>query len=238
MTLLLAITDAQDGTGGTATITGSAGAANAVYYAPFTGMPGNMTWTLAGTRTGDGTVPLTIGTGYFLFHLTVNGALGPIANKAFTDAIDPVHFRCLIGARTRLNQLSMTGLDPTKLMVKWLPRAIDIDLTQLPYVCISPPGFEIDVSTVLNEDDYLYPVIVAFFVKQNQDSVANLKLVLKWREQALRALANQRWPGITETMWAVPKPMNVLDPDSYVSRGILLSALGFGNRIRQTRGLT
>jgi hypothetical protein len=238
MTLALQITDSGDGTGGAAAIFGSAGAANAVYYAPFTGMPGNMAWTLAGTRTGDGTVPLAIGTGYFLFQLLENGALGPVANKAFTNLADSVHYRTLVGVQTRLTQLNLDGLDPTRFKISWLPRAIDVDLVSLPYICIAPPGFEINVSTVLNEDDYLYPIIVAILVKQNQDSVANMKTVLKWREQILFGIANQRLPGVAETMWSDPKPMNVLDPDSFVSRGILLSALGFGNRIRQPRGLT
>lgn len=240
MPLALVIADTADGTGGSATISGSAGGAtNTVYYTPWNGVMASVNWTLGGTRTGDGAIPLTIGVGYFLFQLVSNGVLGPIAYKNFTaPLIDAVHYRLLIGAQTRINELSLVGLDATKILVKWLPRASDVDLAMLPLVCISPPGFEVNVSEVMNQDDFLYPCIVAIMVNQKQDSVANLKTVLKWREQINRALCYQRLAGITEMMWAEPKLMNVVDPESFVTRNILLSALGFGFRIRQTRGLT
>lgn len=240
MPLAMAITDNGDGSGGAAIITGSAGgSANTVYYAPFTGMTTSGKWTLGGAMTGDGTVPLMLGKGYFLFQLLSNGTLGPVATRAFTNGDESVHYRCLQGCKTRILQLSMAGLDATKIKdPTWLPRAIDIDIAALPCIAISPPGFEIDVGMVTNQDDYLHPVIVAILVKQNQDSVANLPAVLKWREQILLAISNQRLPGVPENMWADPKPMNIVDPDSFISKGILLSVIGFGFHDRMLRGLT
>ncbi len=55
----LAVSDNGDGTGGIATISGSsANSLNSVYYTQVTGQ-GTLTRTLAGTRTGDGTLALT-----------------------------------------------------------------------------------------------------------------------------------------------------------------------------------
>src|ERR1019366_1885389 len=116
MPLTLVITDTADGTGGSATIAGSAGgSANVVYYAPWTGSMMSAPWTLAGTRTGDGSVPLTIGVGYFVFMVVSDATVGPWAYKNFTDAsnIDAVHYQYLVGVKARLDQLNMVGLDTT-----------------------------------------------------------------------------------------------------------------------------
>src|SRR5215831_5694130 len=76
MAISLTITDNLDGTGGVATITGSNPAStNTLYSAPFPGI-GDKTmveqvWTLVGTRTGDGTIPIpsaTVPLGYYLWR--------------------------------------------------------------------------------------------------------------------------------------------------------------------------
>ena len=68
MSLGLAIADNGDGTGGVATVTGSVGALTTVYYATFSGSMGSLTWTSAGSRTGDGTLALSLPVGYYLWH--------------------------------------------------------------------------------------------------------------------------------------------------------------------------
>ena len=61
--------DKADGTGATATISGStAGSANTVYTAPWTGAGGNLTWTASATRTGDGAVSLSLSNGFYLVY--------------------------------------------------------------------------------------------------------------------------------------------------------------------------
>lgn len=59
--------DNADGTGATATITGSsAGSTNQVYTAPWAAAGNDLTWTLAATRTGDGAVSLSLADGYYV----------------------------------------------------------------------------------------------------------------------------------------------------------------------------
>jgi hypothetical protein len=240
MPLTLTIADAGDGTGGAATIAGSAGAANVVYYAPWNGQQTPLGWTVGGSRIGDGAVPLALPVGYYLFQLLSAGMVGPapVVKLNFTNGIPAVHYRGLIGTQARVNDVALVGMDSTKIKVQWLPRAVDVDLAMLPLIAICPPGFEVNVSEVLSQDDFLYPIVVAILVSQKGDSVAHLPDVLKWREQINRSLCYQRLPGITEMMWMEPKLMNIVDPDSYVNKSILLSVLGYGMRIRQTRGLT
>jgi hypothetical protein len=248
MALSFTVADNQDGTGGVGTIIGSAGgSANSIYYAPFQGVRQSYSLTtLGGSRVGDGTVPLPLALGTWLFQLISGTIAGPVALTSFSNVgIDPVHERILQGAQGKINLLNMTGnpptlpnMDATRVKISWLPTAREVDLPSLPLTFISPPGFEVEEGQVINQDDFLYPVIVAIMLSQKNDSVANRKIVLKWREQILRALVRQRLPTVFENMWCVPKPMNVVDPASFVAQGILLSVLGFGFRIRQTRGLT
>lgn len=240
MALALSVVDAADGTGGSATISGSLGATNTLYYSIFSGEMTQITWGAAGSVIGDGTIPLPLATGYYLFQLMSDTTLGPAFYRSFTDStIDPMHFRVLSGFQARINLLAY--VPTSRVLIKWIPRFTDPEIqlmTTGPIIFISPPGAEADVSAVVNQEDFEYPVLTAIGYKQNQDSVANLKQMLRFREKVRRAMNYQRLPGITENMWITPKPLAIVDPDEYTERNLLVSALGFGVRIRQTRGLT
>src|SRR5690349_10765996 len=112
MPLTMTLADLGNGTGGTATIAGSSGATNQVYYTAFDGTSGSRTWTLGGSITGDGDVSLAIGVGYFEFQLVSNGSLGPISSKNFTDqsALDALHYQYLQGSKVRASQLTFPVL--------------------------------------------------------------------------------------------------------------------------------
>lgn len=65
----LALADNADGTGAVATISGSSpGSSNAVYTSPVPSGSGALTWSLGGTRTGDGNVSLSLADGYYLAY--------------------------------------------------------------------------------------------------------------------------------------------------------------------------
>ncbi len=72
----LTFTDNLDGSGATATITVSdASAVNRVYTAPY----GSGSWTLSGTRTGNGTVNCSLLTGYYWGYLTSSNPNGIVS---------------------------------------------------------------------------------------------------------------------------------------------------------------
>ncbi len=240
MTLALTVADNLDGTGGVANVSGSLGATNDLYYASFTGSMTQINWGSAGSRVGDGSIPLALATGYYLFQLMSGGALGPGFYRNFSDAtIDPMHFRILNAMQARINQLAM--VDINRVLIKWVPRFQDPELPLLrtgPMIMISPPGVEIDESTVANQDDFGYPVLVAVGYAQNMDSVANLRAMLGKREKIMRAVRYQALAGIVGNLWVTPKPLAIIDPDEFTDRNLLVSAMGFSARVRQTRGLT
>ena len=79
----LTVTDAGDGTGGTATVSGSTVAStNTLWYAVFSAQ--GMTWVSAGTRTSDGAIPFTLGVGTCLFIVTsaLSGSVSLPSNPA------------------------------------------------------------------------------------------------------------------------------------------------------------
>lgn len=87
----IAIVDKGDGTGAVATISGTGGAAVSVYIAPVVAAPANLSFTLAGSRTGDGTVPLALSPGSYLAYAeTSAGSLvSPPSNFPKFNATGP-----------------------------------------------------------------------------------------------------------------------------------------------------
>lgn len=126
----LALSDNADGTGAVASIAGSsAGSTNAVYTSPVPTGSGALVWSLGGTRTGDGAVPLSLNDGYYLAYCestlaglaappsdtyalrTTGGASSPRSIAAaghFATALDGVawliasssNFQALVGANS------------------------------------------------------------------------------------------------------------------------------------------
>lgn len=112
--------DAGDGTGGTLTIDGEAGASHAVYVQAMNPLAGS--WTAAGSRAGDGTVALTLDEGsYWLYVLSTSSGgatpsivqqiavTAPSTGDASTDDEDeyPSNFREAVEANFKSVFLNM-----------------------------------------------------------------------------------------------------------------------------------
>lgn len=239
MAITLDITDNGTDTGGVAVITGSLGAANVLYATPaYDGSMQSYAMSQVGSRTGDGTITLAMATGYYWFQLLSAGV--PVLGfyKNFTNGIDAVHYRILQAAR---NRIIATGiLAANKVLIKWIPRDTDPEIPNMPIICVSPVGVEQFVGEVTNRDDIVYPTGIVILDKGNQDSVANIPKILLWREKISRAIMSQRLPGITAgattNIICDVKFDQIVNAHLY-AKNILASALGFGVKIRQTRGL-
>ncbi len=236
MTLALAIADAGDGSGGSASITGSAGgSANIVYYALFTGDMGTIAWTVGGSRVGDGSIALALPARFYVFQLTSNGAIGPAAYKNFTNSADSIHKRILDTVALRVASTGVLG--SSSIFTKWIARAEDIDLSHLPLIAVSPIGNETYKGQLNTKDDVVYPVWVVYVGKQNQDSVANLNTVTMFREKVSKALMKQYLVGVPEVWDCDLLPDMVFDPRKFL-QNYLSSTLPFGFTARRSRGLS
>src|SRR4051812_49107415 len=97
MALTLTLTDAADGSGFTGAVTGADAATVTVY----THQAGDTAWAVSGTRTGNGTLALATGTGYFSAYAagTVSGspAASLVVTGAATSGTQSLHEREMLG---------------------------------------------------------------------------------------------------------------------------------------------
>lgn len=245
MSLTFTVIDNGDGTGGSCVVAGSAGGStNSVYYASWTGVMQSYSYTLAGSRVGNGTLALALPVGYYQFQLVSNTTLGPLAYQNFSSTAttqSQEHKQILDAIQARINAIGLidnNGAVPaTRIIEKWVPRFLDSDLPYLPLVCIAPVGTETYPGMVTSEDDIVYPVLVSIVWKQNQDSVANMNTILSWRNKIAAAIRFQRLYGVTNVWTVTPKPGAVVDVSGFVGQNMLASHYSFGVIARQLRGL-
>ena len=237
MPVTLAIADNADGTGGTATVAGSnVASTNTLYKATWNGQTGALTWTSVGSRTGDGTIAITSGTGFFLFRLDslLSGTTTVVAvYQPLTDVTtQAMLYRALAAIKTRIDGLSLSG-SPT-VSIRWLPRAKPGDT--FPMIHITPVGGESFPGVLTATDDIGLPVAVTIVDNQNQDPTANLNRNALWREKILSALRFQRLAGVAEGYILNPDPGMIVNPGMFDSQNLFFSPLFFRLLTRTTRG--
>jgi hypothetical protein len=239
MTLALAVVDNGNGTA-TATISGSSGATNSVYYAAWVGVAGqNYAWVLGGTRTGDGTLTINPGYGSWNWQLLSNGALGPMNYVPTVNAsVSGHHYGILQAVQTQILSLNLSSIG-SNVILRWVPRIFTPNGTpaeDLPVCQIAPIGAEDMQGLVLSQDDAGYPVVIICADRQQGDVNAGLSTKLRWREQIRRLLINQRLPG-TPVWTCRYRPEAIVDVGAF-SRNYLVSVDVAQFFVRETRGIT
>lgn len=238
MAITLAITDNQDGTGGVATVAGSnVASSNTLYKAAWTGQSGALSWSSVGSRTGDGTITVSSGTGFFLFRLDnlLAGVTTVVATyQPLTDAAtEAMLYRALNSIKNRIDGLALSG-SPT-VSVRWLPRVRQGGET-LPLIAVTPIGAESFPGVMTATDDIGLPIAVTIMDGQNQDPTLNLNRNALWRERILSALRFQRLADVPEGFILNPEPAMVVHPGAFDSQNLFFSPMFFRLITRTTRG--
>jgi hypothetical protein len=216
----LAIADNGNGTA-TATISGGdSGSANVVYYKSADGNLTTSSWTSGGSRTGNGTVTLSLGAGLYWGYneATLNSqevATVPVF-FAITVATDSLHKRCLDAVVSRIQSLSLAGVAGASVLVRKVASDEGIGSQQatpeiaFPSIIVAQGGTEQAVGTAgtNNRDQYGYPCIVGM-VDTDSSLTTNHSRNLLWRERIMRAFQNQRLPGVTEVNWCIVEPGDI-----------------------------
>lgn len=244
MAISITWTDSADGTGGVVTITG-ADAASVTVWAQAVDATGlrSPTFTQVGSRTGDGTVTLTLAPGYFWLYARglVSAALA-YSNFLYayaTDHADAMAVRCADALAARVAGLTMTttvGVSvPNTNIYKVLLPEPEGKFT-FPCVIISHESNREGMpGTTNNKDDIEYPINVCLCDKHGADFDTKKGVWLKWRQQVFKAIRNQRLAGITESLTVRMDPMLVIDPKlpayQHVWSGFVARCL-----VRETRG--
>lgn len=248
MATTITITDNADGTGAVATIAGgNAGATNSVYVSSWDGELGATSWMLAGSRTGNGTVNLSLAKGYWWTHCKsdVSGVveLTNLEYFAVTDSVEAVMMRCMRAVKARVQGMTLAGVDNANIViVKAFSERIIGEGQTYKFPCIQIGPFAGENMNFLEgtnaRDDVGYPVMVIVFDKGNQDySEADLPAVTKWREQIARAFRNQYLVGVPEVFLTACEPQVILAREMFIRQDVIASGLVFRFTSREARGI-
>lgn len=240
----LVITDSGDGTGGSAAVSGTnVAAANTLYSAAFTGEMGAQSWTLVGTRTGDGSIaiasPSPVPLGFYLWRLdsVFGGATTVFSSyQNLSDATAAFHKRILDAVAVRINSLGLAGLASADVREKWLPRVLP--RAARPTVLVCPGDGESFPGVLTGKDDVGLPVTVGIVYPTGDDEAAGIAEVALWRQKILRALEYQRLSGVPEVLNAIPERARIIDQGAFVQNKQAVGSIGVRFVLRWTRGLT
>lgn len=246
----MTFTDAADGTGGTAAITGTADdAINTVWTQAVDDLLGTATWTNSGVRQTDGNVVLSLSKGHYWAYVQSNDG-GILANSdllfiTVTDGADGLHFQILEAVQARIITIGLAGVANASVVVKKLDAQRvyrNIDGIALPAVIITPrrpvsPQF----SGTNVEDDNTYPVQVSVIDDDTMDpsfkSSPAQERHLKHLEQIARAFMNQPLTGVASVYTCAADYTDPILPAQWMANKMVgVVILRF--TARQTRGLT
>jgi hypothetical protein len=237
VSLGLLVADRGDGTGGDAQISGAGSSAVTLYRGAFSGGLGIVQWLPAGTRTGDGAIPVDLavaGAAYFFWYAAAAGALSPVVYQSLTDGAASVDDR-IVDAVVALAQTLM------------LPGIAEITRDDVPTMenryqpCIQVTGYqqiEQDAGGSCGADDVTYPVAL-WLLSYDRKGVADDRQARLWRHRIGTAFRAQRLAGVSEVMTcAVDSNVSelILGDDNKLYRRSL-TTLRFKARIRRGLGV-
>ncbi len=242
----ITIVDNGLGTGATVTVSGSTGGSTNTFYRQ-TYDPASLgsTWVSAGSRTGDGTIAVTLSPGHYAGH--VGSTFGGEANVSllhYFRVIDPAESvlkRALDAVVTRVQALSLAGVTSSNIFVRnaaW-DRDIGTGLTKgLPAIVVAPgPSERQSAGAGTNSrDDVGYPIVVSIFASDTQALESNTNTYTLWRQKINRAFRNQALPGVVEIYRIEVEPGPIIDPGALLANR-LASTMLLRCISREVRGL-
>ena len=199
--LTLTVADNADGSGATATVSGTSGAAWTA-FAQEVGPTPAAGFSAAASGTGDRTAALP-GAGYFWCYVIL-AAGGPsgLVYYAATDAAKAVYDRIVDGVVARLQGLIFAPLPGGVAPPVVRQKADDVKQTGLPAVIVSLNDLDasIEPEDFESQDMVFYPVRVTIRDRADLSYQASTGQYLLWGQQCSRALRNQRLAGVAEVI--------------------------------------
>jgi len=195
--------DATVPTGAVATVSGSrAGTTNTISYQVVNGLfAPNSTWTPCGSRTGDGTVAVTLPAGIYWFRcVSATASQTTVSNLVFaglTDGLAAVHERSIQAIEAGLAEIVEAGLLPGIALVTRIYDQVELNLVRMDLpgiaVCVSLPGQtsrEEMLGGTNARDDVAYPIYVILMDRVGGDYTPARPGFLLWRQVVRRAFIN------------------------------------------------
>lgn len=216
----LTIADLADGTGATATVASSdASSTNTIRVQQFAPTLA-ASWTSKGSRTGDGTVSLSITTaGIYLGKcdsvLSSEAVTSNIVLFAVTRATTSVHELCLYavecGVRALIDADALPGLD--KGTQVFGQKTLDKNLLSYPCVavCLGLGTSEQERPGTNTRDDIGYPVYVVYCERQDQNYGASRPDYLLIRERLYRYFRRNTLAGASTVYDCTVEPGPIIE---------------------------
>jgi len=245
----LAMSDNADGTGAVATVASAdSGTTNTVYVQAFNGDLGTGDWTSKGSRTGNGTIAVSLATaGHYLAYLTSSDGSGGTSVSAVvyfvvTTGADATHYQCLVATQAVIQSLLLDGIANSSVVVKKIPldRILGPQGISYPGVLVTPARETMDHTAGLNRlDDVGYGVLITMLDADNQEPTvaANINKYLTWRQRISKAFRNQRLSGVPEIIIAFVDPIEMVMPEAW-NKQLWASSLLVRFISRESRGLS
>lgn len=247
-TPVLAVADAADGTGGTATVSNATGGTtNTLYVGQWGGGVGGVSWVSEGSRSGNGTITMTLTPGYYWGKVRSSDGTSAVDSDSvyfrITDADDEVSisYQYQLAVQARIQSLALSGISNGNIAIKKLPwhRAADT----YPQIIITgylPESIPRGAGTNLR-NDVGYPVTVTILAADNQDLTTNHERNLRWRQRIIQAcIDNQINPSIgsgnTAQRICTVEPNTVVVPESFANN-VFHSSFVLRFTARQARGI-
>ena len=237
----LTIADLANGSQATATISGATTGTTNTVYAQAVRDTGSTSWTSLGSLVGNGEVVVAPGTGYFWFHVSsTDGSTSAVSNLVYaacSDGEDAIHKRLWDAVTARIQQLEMSEIPPSRVYQQVFFNESDIEF---PCVCVVLEGVQGESEGIgtAGRDDPQLGIMVVILTRGGINQTTYAPMVLKVREQCMRALRRQRIGDlIPEVHDAVIVPQPIFTPKNENAE-MVYSAFEVRFTSRQSRGLT
>ena len=215
MPLTLTVTDNANNTGALASIAGADAATVTVYYMG----PRHTAWQNGGSRSGNGTLTLSIVKGYYWAYAagTVSGSPAvSLVSPMFpvTAGTESLQERILDAVKSGIQAIatagSLPGLDPDSVYQR---KFVTQDTAFIyPCVLLVNVGAESYLGGTNIRDDLGHPVGVQIATSRGIDDVADMTGILLWRERIERYFITQLLAGVPEVIGCNVEFMPIFDP--------------------------
>lgn len=210
MAATLTIVDLTNGTGATATLAGTLGAAVSLYVAQVSGLAGALPFALAGTRVGDGSLVLAPQGGFGLYfgYALVGGVPTNLVYFAVTSGAQAVATRV---RRSVVNTIKLLPLPFAKNVYEQiLPDETNIRFPCA--ICTVDGVSETEEQVFSVNDDIGRPVKILIADRATKMDHARLPDYELWRQAVDRCFRNQQLAGVVESVRCKIEPYTVIDP--------------------------
>lgn len=236
----LRVRDNQDGGNITATIAGSTAGTTNTLWSQQVVNSGAGTWTSLGSRVNDGEVILAPGVGYHWFHaVSTDGVTNAMTNLVYrrvstgAEVNMELAFAAIVA---RLQQLELDGINREDIHQQELLEIYTDWTFPCVVVCLVDSTEEFGPgSNITEEVHYPFKIVILDHFVENE---TKRQQRLRWRSQIIRALVNQKLPGVLQVFKTFTVRPGFIVGNKPPDADLWWSALEVSAWADETRGLT